>query len=150
MPWIYSAFDLQITTTMGEGWGLPQAEGMACGIPQIMPMYSALAEWAAGAAYFVPCTGEEAHIVINTIGGIPDKEDFIRALDRMYREPELRREYSEKALARAREPRFRWWDIADLFQCHLGQMLIDARAKSKEKETEQHVEVPETLSAAAR
>src|SRR5207245_1483917 len=41
----YRSFDVQVTTTQGEGWGLTTMEGMACGIPQIVPEWSALGEW---------------------------------------------------------------------------------------------------------
>jgi len=140
MALVYSSFDVQLTTTAGEGWGLPQIEGMACGIPQIMPQYSALGEWAAGAAYYVTCPTSETHTGINTIGGIPDKQETINALQRMYSDADLRKRYGQMALARAREPQFRWEKVADLFKCHLGKMLIDNRqavadrAEIREKE----------------
>ena len=37
LPLIYSALDVQVSTTLGEGWGLTAMEGMACGVPQIVP-----------------------------------------------------------------------------------------------------------------
>ena len=45
MPCVYSALDVQISTTQGEGFGLTTLEGMACGTPQIVPHFAALAEW---------------------------------------------------------------------------------------------------------
>lgn len=37
---IYNAFDLFTLPTGGEGWGLPIAEAMACGIPALITDYS--------------------------------------------------------------------------------------------------------------
>jgi D-inositol-3-phosphate glycosyltransferase len=56
MALTYRAANVGISTTQGEGWGLTTMEGMACGLPQIVPDWSALGEWAAPAAYLVPCS----------------------------------------------------------------------------------------------
>ena len=44
MPLIYRAADLLLTTTHGEGWGLPITEAMACGTPVAGPRHTAVAE----------------------------------------------------------------------------------------------------------
>src|SRR4030095_6152956 len=80
LPLIYSALDVQVTTTLGEGWGLTTMEGMACGTPQIVPDWAALGEWATPALK-VPCSLQLAHPGINTVGALPDKEAFMKALD---------------------------------------------------------------------
>jgi D-inositol-3-phosphate glycosyltransferase len=150
MPYVYGCFDLQVSTAAGEGWGLPQMEGMACGIPQIVPQYAALAEWASGAAYMIPCSDEKTvHPIINTIGAIPEKEAFIRALDALYRNPELRKKYADKALACAREPQFQWKKVSDLFNRYLAEMVTDARARVDKRETEQREKESNEISKKA-
>lgn len=137
MPSVYGCFDLQVSTTAGEGWGLSQIEGMACGIPQMVPQYAALGEWAAGGAYMIPCAGERvAHNIINTIGAIPEKEAFIRALDLFYRNPEVRSKYAAMALAKASEPQFSWDRIADQFNEALKDMVIRSGARVMQRETQ--------------
>jgi D-inositol-3-phosphate glycosyltransferase len=42
---LYCCLDVQVTTSTGEGWGLHAMEGMACGIPQILPLHSAYSSW---------------------------------------------------------------------------------------------------------
>lgn len=138
MPYVYGCFDVQVSTTAGEGWGLSQIEGMACGIPQIVPQYAALGEWAAGAAYMVPCADERVtHAVINTVGAVPEKESFIRALDLFYRDPEMRSKYAGLALAKASKPEFSWDKIAIQFHECLKDVVIraGARAMARERET---------------
>lgn len=89
MPLIYSAFDCLFTTTQGEGWGLPVLEAMACGTPCIVPDWSALGDWTGNAAVRVPCSGTALTAPLNghpyTIGGVPDRDMTVQALDDLYR-----------------------------------------------------------------
>ena len=41
---IYNSFDLFLSTTTGEGWGLSVTEAMACGIPIVAPCHTSLKE----------------------------------------------------------------------------------------------------------
>jgi glycosyltransferase involved in cell wall biosynthesis len=108
---IYSALDVQATTTLGEGWGLTTMEGMACGVPQIVPDWAALGEWAAPALK-VPCSLQLAHPGINTIGALPDKEAFIATLDGLHRSAAHRAKLSREGLAFVRQPHFTWSEVA--------------------------------------
>lgn len=116
LRYVYSSFDIQISTTMGEGWGLTTMEGMACGVPQIVPEWSALAEWPRGAVRLVPCTMRLMHTGgINTVGGIVDRDMFLRALDELYYQEHIRRQLREAGLALVQQPVFRWKNIAQRF-----------------------------------
>jgi D-inositol-3-phosphate glycosyltransferase len=110
---LYNSFDVQVSTTQGEGWGLTTMEGMACGIPQIVPDWSALGEWA-DAAMLVPCIRE--NIVtpdnINAIGGTPSSLHFIESLHNVYSSEGLRDEMRRNGLKLASAPDFRWEQIA--------------------------------------
>jgi D-inositol-3-phosphate glycosyltransferase len=108
----YNCFDVMFTPTQGEGFGLTTLEGMACGIPQIFPDWSALGEWAKPGGVCVPCTSIACTINnINVIGGVVDRELSIQALDRMYRDRAWRAEQRDRALALAAQPQYRWNDI---------------------------------------
>lgn len=113
---IYNSFDVQISTTLGEGWGLTTMEGMACEIPQIVPEWSALAEWARGGVYYVPCTERMVHTGgINTIGGVVDRRMFIDALDRFYYDVHTRLQYAKAGFRLVRHPKYQWSTIAQAF-----------------------------------
>ena len=137
MRYVYGSFDVQINTGEGEGWGLPQLEGMACGIPQIVPQFAALGEWAAGAAYFVPCREKSCHPVINTEGAIPDKEAFIDALDLFYHDRKIRKQYADRALKLAQDPMFKWENIAKQFDRHFRVAVESACIQAAQYEAEQ-------------
>jgi len=112
----YRAFDVQMTTTLGEGWGLTTMEGMACGIPQIGGDYAALGEWAKDAAYLVPCPIEGVMPDVNTmIGGIPDKTEMLWALDALYESKDRRADYTTRGLACVTQPQYRWERVAERF-----------------------------------
>lgn len=116
MKYIYSSFDVQISTTQGEGWGLTQMEGMACKVPQVIPDYSGLGDWARDGAYFVPVTSYAASTNnVNTVGGIVDHDLFIEALDNFYYNRELREEYAEKGYNLVHKKEFEWKNVSSKF-----------------------------------
>jgi D-inositol-3-phosphate glycosyltransferase len=128
MKLVYNAFDVQLHTSLGEGWGLTAHEGMACGIPQIMPKYAALGEWPDGCVRYVPVTSYEVtHNAINTIGGVVDFHGTVEAIDELYKNETLRRDLGERGLARAREERFKWETIAEQFDAILSETVLEGR-----------------------
>lgn len=88
LPYVYGAMDLFLTTTQGEGWGLPVLEAMACGTLCAVPDWSALGEWARPAAYMIPCTSTALSAPLNgkayTIGGVPDERGTVDAIQWAY------------------------------------------------------------------
>lgn len=126
---VYSAFDAQLSTTQGEGFGLCTLEGMACGIPQVVPDWSALGEWVTAGAIKVPCTNiAVTPRNVNAIGGVADRAAVVEALDTLYRDPARRAELGAEALALAREERFQWADVGRRFALALSETLADHRA----------------------
>lgn len=115
MRYVYAAMDVQVSTTLGEGFGLPTIEAMACGIPQIVPAWAALGDWAADAVWAIPVTSYQVTPGLNTIGGIADREQFIAGLHGMYTNDSFRIDFAERALARAKEPQFQWDVIAEQY-----------------------------------
>lgn len=111
LPAVYSAFDIQFTTTQGEGWGLTTMEGMACGIPQLVPVWSALGEWADAALGIKCSTTAVTPNKTNTIGGIPDKAQAIAGLRQLYSNRKLRQQLSFAGRELACRSEYRWETI---------------------------------------
>lgn len=115
MPKMYSSLDCLITTTQGEGWGLPVLEAAACGVPSIVPDWSALGEWTASSAVQVPCTGTAVTAPLNrnpyTIGGVPDKTLFVMSMGQMYEDAAFR---SDLALDAVRMSKRYTWELTAL------------------------------------
>ena len=114
MKYIYNSLDVQMTTTLGEGWGLTTMEGMACGIPQVVPDSSALGEWAAPAVK-IPCSRTLFHPEINTTGALVDEAPFVAALQALYQSKSKRSRLAAQGLAHVRSEAFRWDNVAGQF-----------------------------------
>lgn len=87
----YSAATVFIYPSLYEGFGLPVLEAMACGAPVITSSTSSLPEVVGDAALLVDPT---------------DLDAIAGSLERVLREPQLRRTLRQRGLARARE--FGW------------------------------------------
>jgi D-inositol-3-phosphate glycosyltransferase len=126
----YNCFDVMLTTTQGEGWGLTTMEGMACGIPQIVPDWSALGEWTFPAAIRVPCSSiaVTANHGINVVGGIIDKEGTLEALDQLYNDHVLRQELSTVGQTLVNQGQFNWANIAKRYAEIFESVYVDRRS----------------------
>ena len=114
----YNCFDAMVTTTQGEGFGLPTFEGMACGIPQIVPDWSALGELCQDAAYLIPCTSIACTPNrINVIGGIADRQAMIEAMDALYQSAhgQLWERLRRAGMNLVAQEQYRWPHIGQAF-----------------------------------
>lgn len=118
------AFDIGVTTTQGEGFGLTTLEMMACGIPCVVPDWSALGEWARPAAWMVPCYGINVTPRANIIGAVPDADEFIQAMHMLYHSMSRRERFSARGLALSAEPQFNWTHIANGVALSLEAALL--------------------------
>jgi len=133
----YNAFDVQVNTGQGEGFGLTTIEGMACGIPQIVGDWSGLGEWAKPAARLVPCTATAINTVVpflNTVGGVPDEKLFVAELEQMYRNTKFREQVREKGLKLVQQPEFRWKLIGQQLRSAVN-VIMQEQTKQKEEAT---------------
>jgi glycosyltransferase involved in cell wall biosynthesis len=109
-------FDVLFSTTLGEGFGLPMFEAMACGTPLIVPDWSALGELVEDGGIRVPCTSTAAHPnQVEVMGGVMDKRGAIEALDALYRNRELRQQFGQAGVRVVNHPRYRWENIGQEF-----------------------------------
>jgi glycosyltransferase involved in cell wall biosynthesis len=109
MPLVYSALDVQCSATWGEGFGLTTLEGMACGVPQIVPYHTALADWTDDAAYYLTDLHPEVTIGgVNIVGMAPRAEELATALELTIAHTPTRLRLQEAGLALAAQPQFRW------------------------------------------
>lgn len=131
----YNCFDVQVTTTQGEGFGLTTFEGMACGVPQVVPQWAALGEICEGAAWVVPCTSTTVGPpYVNVLGGVPDQAKFVAALDVLYRNPQYRSMNRTAGLERVEQPRFRWDRVGAAWVAALSERLLGAAPEDRELE----------------
>lgn len=86
MPYVYSAMNVLLNTSQGEGWGLPVHEAMACGVPCVVPGWGAFGAegWTGDNVVRVPCDHLAATAPIlqraRTIGATPNVGETAKAL----------------------------------------------------------------------
>jgi D-inositol-3-phosphate glycosyltransferase len=123
---VYRSFSVMCTTSQAEGWGLPAMEGMACGVPQILPNHSAYTEWPGSAAVLVDVNDEPAVTPnkVNVIGATPSRERTIDALNMLYNSEEVWKHYRDAGLELVSAQKYRWDVIADEFAAVVGKTYV--------------------------
>lgn len=101
---VYNSFDVYISLSLGEGFGLTALEAMACGIPSILSSWSGYSSWVPDdCAIKIPCSNTILMSPLNDqsyiIGGLADKHKVIEALERLYYSlPDLRSILSSRGI----------------------------------------------------
>lgn len=115
LRWLHGAFDVGLTTSLGESLGLTIREGLACGIPQIAPdggvMTEILGALPAARLSLVPTSGYQVMPGgPNLLGRVVDVDGLAEALVReagrpVWREKAVERSWAETAREIATEIR---------------------------------------------
>lgn len=122
---IYNCFDINVLISLGDGFGLPVAESMATGCPQLVSDHSCLQELVDGhggltvktAAWMMNSGG------INTWGGFPDEEDLVRKLNILYDNKELRMTLGQQGYDFITQEKFTWDYAADKFDMIIKKLF---------------------------
>lgn len=102
---LYNAADLFVLPSQVEGFGLPIAEAMACGLPVLVTKYAAGWEVARPAGYGIPVKDWETHKSGTRYANV-DAEALAKEILRIKRDPRGARKRAELGLQRVRD--FRW------------------------------------------
>jgi glycosyltransferase involved in cell wall biosynthesis len=121
---LYSAADVNINTSGGEGWGLPIFESAACGVSQIVPEWSATRELWKGHGLLTKVSDYriEPKLGINTAHAIISTQHLAQQLVELAQNDEVRQEWAAKALAHAKSQPG-WNVIGDAFD----QIITNSR-----------------------
>ncbi len=114
---IYNSFDVNALISLGDGFGLPVAESMATGCPQLVSDHSCLKELVENHGGLTVKTSEWTLNVsgINTWGGISDPKDIAKKLQLLYDNQHLRVKFTEDAYNFITQEKFNWDHIAKQF-----------------------------------
>jgi len=125
---LYNLFDITVLPSGGEGFGLPIIESFAAGVPVVATDYSACSELVRGRGELVRVL-TTVTVGVNLIEhAVIDVEDLATRIEKLYRDPELVRQYSAAGLAFARSLS---WD--ELMPKWLQLIRSTARTEPTEK-----------------
>jgi glycosyltransferase involved in cell wall biosynthesis len=112
---LYNCADVNINTGGGEGWGLCTMESAACGVPQVVPDWSATRELWTGNGMLLPVIDYrlEPKQVLNTAHAVIDVEESARLVASMV-DPAVRQQYADLALAFAAK-QLSWERVGEAF-----------------------------------
>jgi glycosyltransferase involved in cell wall biosynthesis len=110
---IYNCADLGVNTSLGEGWGLVSFEQSACGVPQIVPNYSACKEiYAEGRGTTIEPFYYMSNQKINTEGGLVHEDEVAAAFQKYYDDPLFGQAQAADMFDYIKRPEFEWANIA--------------------------------------
>jgi glycosyltransferase involved in cell wall biosynthesis len=139
MAKIYSALDVLLNPSLGEGFGIPILEAAACGVPAIVTEATAMPE-VAGAGWHVK--HHPYWTALNSWQATPDIDDIVSALEECYALRGARREKLCR-LARAHALNY---DARKVFKT---QMLPALRIAQQRFDDREPVTIPSRLEAVA-
>lgn len=118
---LYNAFDVFLSTSRGEGFGLTLAEASACAVPVIAQNVSAIPETVGPGGILL-----EPQRLITVPSGednwLADIDAFTDALESLYRSRGARRDLGEAGLKHVRES-FSWDEAASRFDEYIGTLV---------------------------
>ena len=125
LNFLYNACDVGITTTTGEGWGMPSFEHAATRAAQVLPRHTSLADLWKDAAEFIdpvmtltyPGNLTHAHIVT--------PEGVAAALQRLYENQPRREALAAAAYRNATRPELSWTAIAGRWRQLFDEVLAE-------------------------
>lgn len=118
LNYIYNTLDVHALISLGDGFGLPVAESMATGVPQLVSDHSCLKELVEGSqggllvknvAWIMNTAG------VNTNGGVSDVDDIAEKLQMLYDNKEARLQMAENAYKYITQDKFDWITIGNQF-----------------------------------
>lgn len=120
---LYNAADVHLNTGGGEGWGLTSVEAALCGIPQLVPDWSATKELWAFAGMLLPIKDYRFEPkAVNTAHAIVDASQTARRLSYLATHEEARLAMGEACRLRALSfPS--WTAVGEMFRQRVGAAL---------------------------
>ena len=146
---LYNSFDVQINTCGGEGWGLTNFEGAACGIPQVVPDWSATGEiWRDSALLIDVAEVRHEMSLINTMQAVVSTDHTAELLQRLYDDPNLMEEVGKKCFEVTQKSEYTWDSVSKRFDKVFkraagrppvrGEVALTVKGMSEIKKMNQH------------
>lgn len=112
LSWMYSAWDLNLSTSLGEGWGCSWLEAAACGVPTLAPHWGLVADTPLATSPQMPFCLPLVDPETGTTGALVHPQTVAEHLAQLIGETASRQRLREASLALVQEEHFRWDCVA--------------------------------------
>ena len=110
---LYNIMDVNVNTSIGEGFGLSLVEGAACGVPILCAEHGNLKDiWGKNADY-IKIERSEYLAGTKCIGDVISTDDFAEKLNKFYEDRSYLGERRENILEASKDVKFQWATVAD-------------------------------------
>lgn len=110
-PWLYSAWDVCLSTSLGSGWGQHILEVQACGVPCVAPDWGVIRDWPSVCP--IPVTMPLIEPTHGTVGGLVHPQAVAHELHELFCHGASEREVRRcEGLAHARDGQHWWAHVA--------------------------------------
>lgn len=113
---IYNACDVGVNTSMGEGWGLTSTEHAVTGAVQVVPRHSSCEELFNDCGLLMETIIDWTFDNSETLGRVTTPQELARCLEVLYRDPDLRKELSERGMKKFSQPNYQWKNVAQTWK----------------------------------
>ncbi len=110
---LYSVMDVNINTSIGEGFGLPLLEGASCGTPILCAKHDNLVDIWGDTADYIEIDRREFIPDTNYLGSVISTDNLADKLSKLYDDRNYLKQRSVDVLNRSIDPRFDWRVVSD-------------------------------------
>jgi len=123
---LYSAADVFVSPTIGEGFGVPILEAAACGTPSIVTNCSSMIELVRGHGWLIDTVPEDVYVFVPVWipnlqrYRVPDMRSLLNNLEKAYIDREKLREYGK--MSRKFALKYDWKNVIPLWKNFLNRV----------------------------
>jgi intein/homing endonuclease/DNA-directed RNA polymerase subunit RPC12/RpoP len=147
---IYNVFDLYVQYAICEGFGMPQVEAAACGVPCMAVDYSAMSDVVRKLkGYPIKVERMFRELETHCYRALPDNNDFVEQVKRFISMPESLRQRKGMEARRAAEENYSWDKTAKIWENYFDGVNIKDRSTtwgSPPKLHKSNLNIPTNLS----
>jgi glycosyltransferase involved in cell wall biosynthesis len=122
---VYNTFDLYVQYAICEGFGMPQVEAAACGVPVCSVNYSAMTDVIKKLhAFSIPISTYFKEMETKAIRVYPDNDSLVNYMIQFFETPESMRNKKRKKIRSLTEKHYNWEHIASKWEDYLDSLNI--------------------------
>jgi hypothetical protein len=146
---IYNAFDIYVQYAICEGFGMPQVEASACGVPIATIDYSAMSDIVTKIkAYPVKIAKRFKELETKAIRVYPDNNHLVEILQNFYDLPDFLKQQKREETRRLTEEHYSWDHISKIWENYFDNVELTGNQGKWDIPMPKYQQIPEDLENA--